>query len=109
MPFVSRLLLLCRRPYHLGREEGEAWLRRELEVVLRRDRLRGARLTGLEDACARSARDFDWLIELQLDDESPASSRGSAWSQLVADMRLLGMSPTVALAASPNAIELFPA
>jgi hypothetical protein len=100
--------VLCRHPYHLHRQEGEAWLRQELEAVLRRDRLHGARLTGLENACEGSTRNWDWLIELQMGDGSPADalSRGGAFGELLADMRLLGMAPTVALAADRNAIEL---
>jgi hypothetical protein len=105
---MSRLLVLCRRPYHVDRAEGEAWLRRELEAVLRRDRLHGARLTGLENAGEWSTRNWDWLIELHVDDRSPPGSlsdRG-ACGELLADMRLLGMRPTVALAPSREAIEL---
>ena len=105
---MSRLLVLCRRPYHLPREEGEAWLRHELEMVLRRDRLHGARLTRLENAYEVSTRNWDWLIELQPGDGSlvDALSRGGACGELLADMRLLGMSPAVALAADRNTIVL---
>jgi hypothetical protein len=77
-------------------------------MVLRRDRLHGARLTGLENACEGSTRNWDWLIELQPGDGSlvDAMSRGGACGEFLADMRLLGMSPTVALAADRNTIVL---
>jgi len=108
---MSRLLVLCRHPYHLPREEAEAWLRQELELVLQRDALRAARLTSLESACADWNRGWDWLIELQVGDGAPtaALARGGACGELLADLRLLGMSPVVALAPDRNAIELSPA
>jgi hypothetical protein len=108
---MARLLLLCRHPHHLQRQEGEAWLRQEVEAVLRGDGLQRARLTGLETAWEGSTRSWDWLIELQVDDESRAgalSARG-ACGALVADLRLLGMSPTVVMAADRNTIDVEPA
>jgi hypothetical protein len=105
---MARLLVLCRHPHHLSRKQAEEWLRRELEAVLRRDRLRRARLTRLDTAWEGSTRSWDWLVELQVDDGSPsgALSSRSACGELLADMRLLGMSPTVALAASGSAIDV---
>jgi hypothetical protein len=104
---VFRLLVLCRGPYHLRHEQGEAWLREQLESVLRRDGLGAASLTGLDDASPTEAREWDWLIEVSLAEPAAraALGRGGACSELLADMRLLGMAPTVALAADPKAID----
>ena len=102
-----RLLILCRRPYHLGPGEAEAWLGEQLEDVIRRDGLDAASLTGLEHAREDAPREWDWLIEFEVDDEARAAAleAGGACGELLADMRLLGMSPTAALAADPKTID----
>ena len=107
---MLRLLVLCRHPYHLRWRDADGWLRRELEAVLRRDGLDGATLTKLESASSHSARSFDWLIEFRLDRElaSTAMGRGGACEALVADMRLLGLTPEVALADERETVELRP-
>jgi hypothetical protein len=107
---VPRLLVLCRHPYHLGRADAQAWLRRELEGVMRRDELQCARLTRLGHASSPWANSFDWLVELRLDaaHTSTATERGGALGDLVADLRLLGMAPTVVLADEREAVDLRP-
>jgi hypothetical protein len=107
---VPRLLVICRHPYHLRREEAQGWLTQELEAVLRRDELPGARLTRLRNPSSQSSSCGDWLVEFRL--ETGASSRalvrGAAFAELVADLRLLGMAPMVALADDSGAVELRP-
>jgi hypothetical protein len=107
---VPRLLLICRHPYHLRREDAQAWLTRELEAVMRRDDLQGARLTRLRNPISQSSSSCEWLVEFRL--ETGANSRvlmrGAAFSELVADLRLLGMAPMVALADDAGAVELRP-
>ena len=96
---VARLMVLCRHPYHLARADAEAWFRQELEAVLQRDELSGATLTRLSDPSPQWTRTFDWLIEFRLD--GPASialGRGGACGELLADLRLVGTAPSVALA-----------
>jgi hypothetical protein len=106
---MARLLVLCRRPYHLPPKEAEAWLRQELEAVLQRDGLEGATLTRLENPSAQWTRSFDWLIEFRLSGlASTAMGRGGACGELLADLRLLGMEPAVALADERVAIPLRP-
>jgi hypothetical protein len=107
---MLRLLVLCRHPYHLRWRDADGWLRRELEAVLRRDRLEGATLTRLESPSSHSGRSFDWLVEFRLDRElaSRAMGRGGACEELVADMRLLGLTPEVALADDREAVDLRP-
>ncbi len=105
---MPRLLLLCRHPYHLSREEAEAWLRHELDTVLRRDRLDGATLTVLRNPSTRWTRSFDWLVEFRLDEGlyTAALGPGGACAELLADLRLLGMEPALALAEARDVIEL---
>ncbi len=108
--FMVRLLVLCRDPYHLSLEEAQEWLRGELEAVVRRDGLDGATLTRLRDPSSAWARDFDWLVEFRLNESlyAAALGRGGACAELLADLRLLGMAPAVALADSGEAIQLEP-
>jgi hypothetical protein len=107
---VARLLVLCRHPYHLRREEEQAWLRHEIEQVVRHDDMGGATLTRLGDPSPQFSRSFDWLVELSLDEElyTAALGRGGACAELLADLRLLGMAPAVALADAREAIEVKP-
>jgi hypothetical protein len=102
---VSRLLVLFHDPYHLHARDAQAWLKRELSDVLCRDQLQGARLTRLGTASSQTRGGYDWLLELAVDPEAPANPRG-ALGELVADLRLLGMAPMVAMADDRNAIDL---
>jgi hypothetical protein len=107
---VPRLLVLCRHPYHLPRADAQAWLTQEFQAVLRRDELQRARLTRLRSPFSRSSSSCDWLVEFRL--ETMASStplvQGNAFRELVADLRLLGMTPTVVVADDSKAVELRP-
>jgi hypothetical protein len=106
---MPRLLVLCRHPYHLPGKDAEAWLRQQLEAALRRDELGGATLTRLANPSAQWTRSFDWLIEFRLNGlASTALGRGGACGELLADLRMLGMAPAVALADDRVAIELQP-
>jgi hypothetical protein len=107
---VPRLLLICRHPYHLHRGDAEAWLRNEVETAVRRDELRGARLTRLRSPSSESTITADWLVEFGLDTgaHSRALGRNGAVRELVSDLRLLGMEPMVVLADDCDAIELRP-
>jgi hypothetical protein len=110
MALVARLLVLCRHPYHLHRDDAQGWLRAELEAVVRRDGLEGATLTRLSNPSAEWVRDFDWLVELRLDEGlyAAALGRGGACAELLADLRLLGMEPAIALADAREASQLRP-
>jgi hypothetical protein len=107
---VARLLVFFRHPYHLPRADAQAWLRGELEAVVRRDGLEGATLTRLGNPSPRWTRSFDWLVEFRLDEglHRAALGRGGACAELLADLRLLGMEPAIALADASEAIELHP-
>ena len=104
------MLVLCRHPYHLHREDAQAWLRQGLEHVVRRDGLDGATLTRLANPSPGCTRSFDWLVELRLDERlyTAALGRGGACAELLADLRQLGMAPAIALADAREAIEMKP-
>ena len=105
---MPRLLVLCQHPDHLPHEEAEAWLGQEVESVLGNEELREARLTRLGPASPQGASSFDWLVEFPLEagSDSAALQRGGALSDLIGDLRLLGMAPAVLLADDDSALEL---
>ena len=107
---VSRLLILCRHPHGLSPAEGEAWLSQALEQVLRHDGLHAATLTRLANPSLAWSRQWDWLVELRPGDGFPSAAldKGGACNELLADLRLLGMQPGVALADERAASELRP-
>jgi hypothetical protein len=98
---VLRLLLLFHDPHHLDADEARAWLHQEIAGVLRSDGVERATLTRLGDEQARGG--FDWLLEFHV---APGQANRGAVGDMVADLRLLGMSPLVALADDRNALEL---
>jgi hypothetical protein len=100
---VQRLLVLFHDPYHLDAEEARAWLRGEVLAVLSRDGAQRATLTRLGDRSSQTCGGFDWLLEFGV---VPGRSPHQAVRELVADLRLLGMSPLVAVADDRDAIDL---
>jgi hypothetical protein len=105
---VPRLLALFRDPYHLNRDDARAWVTRELETVLRGEELQSARLTRLGGASARATNTYDWLLELRVapSGRSTTVESGGAFADLMGDLRLLGMAPTVVLADDRDVVEL---
>ena len=101
---MQRLLVLFHDPYHLRVAEAQAWLEQEVAGVVRRDQVDRATLTRL-GAFAQSRGGFDWLLELDVASAAGTSPRG-ALAELVADLRLLGMRPLVAVADDRDAIDL---
>ena len=100
MPGVARLIVMCERPPHLARDEVRCWLRHEATAVARQESIESVALTELDNMPIRWDRLWDWLIEIELDDASAADflAKGSVCAGLVADLRLLGMRPALAVA-----------
>jgi hypothetical protein len=99
---MPRVLVLVQRPVQLTFEETEAWLRaaaRQLGGLPAAERVE---LVALESASLRWPRPCDWLIEVSLADASDVSEllRCNACSDLLGDLRMLGMRPAVAVAGS---------
>jgi hypothetical protein len=95
---MARLVVLVSPPRRLKPHEAEAWLRQELAPVVRAGGLRSAALSRLAGAWSGSHQEWGWLVEL--DFETAECARGAvredAWAMLLGDLRLVGMSPTVA-------------
>jgi hypothetical protein len=92
-------MVLVGPPRQLKVDEAEDWLRQQLAQVIGVAGVRSVALSRLASASVHWSQDWGWLIEF--DFETAEHARGavaeSAWSMLLGDLRLLGMSPTVAL------------
>jgi len=101
--WVPRLVILWTRPDHLTREEADTWVRLEVPALGIAD----ARLTEVEPAALEHPVNWQWMLELELED-APAGARSLRHGPVadwLRDLRLLGMRPTVMLvdnAASPE-------
>ncbi len=105
---MARVLVLVSPPRRLKVDEAESWLREELAPVVRAAGLRSAVLSRLAGASPFGAGAWGWLVEFDFD--TPEGARGAVgedvWALLLGDLRLVGMSPMVALVESPT--ELMP-
>jgi hypothetical protein len=96
---VARLMVLWTRPSHLSAEEADRWARDEVRALLAAEAARGAELTRLQSASARHGCDWDWLLELEIDLPARDTVDHGPCAEWLGDLRLLGMRPTVLLAA----------
>ena len=97
---MTRLIVLIGPPYHLRAAEAEEWLRGEASGVAAVDGVRRAVLSPLASPSLRSGNDeWGWLVEIDCEtrDDADRVVRDSAWTDLLGDLRLLGMRPTVAI------------
>jgi hypothetical protein len=102
---VARLMVLWTRPSHLTAEEAERWARDEVRRLLSADTVQGAELTRLGSASARHGSDWDWLLELEIDLPARTTVDHGPCAEWLGDLRLLGMRPTVLLAAEHIALK----
>jgi hypothetical protein len=97
---VTRVIVLVQRPYHLTEQESEAWLHSQAAALARVKGVQRVDLTRLAHVSWRFAREWDWLYELYLhpDQDPQQAVLDPVCDGLLADLRLLGMRPSVALA-----------
>jgi hypothetical protein len=95
---MSRLIVLLQRPDHLSRAESVEWLHTEVEQLADISGVERIDVSSLGSASLHFGREWDWLLELHLEpDVTPEAATGdSRCTYLLADLRLLGMRPTVA-------------
>jgi hypothetical protein len=103
---VPRLLIFTRHAHHVSPQETEQWLRAELDTPLG-DGIESVRLVPLSSASAARPRDWDWMVEVEVADARTAERlvRNGPCADLIGDLRLLGMSPSVALAGDGREIR----
>ena len=99
-------MLFVSPPRRISVEEAEEWLRRELGSVTSAAGVRSAGLSRLASASVSWSQDWGWLVEFEFEtaDRARGAVGGKAWSVLLGDLRLLGMSPTVVLVDRPDVL-----
>ena len=104
---IARLMLFVRRPYHLSELEADNWLRGQAAPLARTATIQSVHVSRIHSPGSRGGRDWDWLIEMHCEDAEAAgrAARAEACRDLVADLRLLGMQPTLVLADTTGPLE----
>ena len=97
MKLVARLLIFWTHPQHLSVAEADAWARAELRKVTGLAVVERAELIRLRTASEQLGCPHDWMLELHLaDGVAPADcANARVCAEWLADLRLLGMRPTV--------------
>jgi hypothetical protein len=110
MEVMTRVLLLCCRPPQLSADEAERWLRSQMKELVETRRVACISLTSLESATLAWRRHWDYLIEIEPRAlfEPQALLEAPACVALLADLRLLGLQPTVAVARDERTVALLP-
>jgi hypothetical protein len=95
---VARLMIFVERPRHVRVDEAEAWLESELAALEGTgvDRIQLKRILG---ASLRFSDTWSWMVQIDCRDVEAARDtiRNGPGLLLLADLRLLGMRPSVAL------------
>jgi hypothetical protein len=104
---MARVLVLGTRPYHLTAEEADAWMRAEAAKLAGVPPIRRVELVVLRDASEHFSGPWHWMLELHLFDgaDSAACLERGACSELLMDLRLLGMRPSVVVLGHAETLE----
>jgi hypothetical protein len=104
------MILLCSCPRHLAPGELADSLERSVAALAGHADVTRVRMTELASASLRWARMFDWMIEAELagtaDPRDVVAS--PEWREALADLRLLGMRPSLAVADNESSTLLGP-
>jgi hypothetical protein len=104
---IARLMLFVRRPYHLSAEEAHRWMRSQAAPLARTAAITSVDVSRLRNPAACGAAEWDWLIEMHCarPEDAGRAARAEACRDLVADLRLLGMRPSLVLADGTQRME----
>jgi hypothetical protein len=104
---MARLLLFLRRPASLSDDEAAAWVREQAAPLAALAEVDSVELTRLTTPALMGGADCEWLIEMQCRRREDAAevARLPACRDLVADLRLLGMRPRLAVADGTEPLE----
>lgn len=93
-------MLFVRRPYHLSDDEADRWMRDQAAPLASAAAVESVHISRLLAPAARGGGDWDWLIEFHCRGAEDASraAREEPLRDMVADLRLLGMRPSLVLA-----------
>jgi hypothetical protein len=91
-------MIFVERPRHVGAEEAEAWLERELATLDGRG-VDSIKLKRVLSASLRLSDTWSWMVQIDCRDLDAARDalREGPGLMLLGDLRLLGMRPSVAL------------
>ena len=91
-------MIFVERPRHISTDDAEAWLEWELEP-LRGDGIDRVRLRRLRNGSLRFAQSWAFMVEVECRDAAAARAavQDGPGLALLADMRLLGMRPSMVL------------
>ena len=97
---MARLLLFVGRPNALSESDAVRWIREQVAPLARMESVRRVEVTRLQSPALRGGRDWQWLIEMYCErgEDAARAARDEACRDLVADLRLLGMNPSLVLA-----------
>ena len=91
-------MIFVERPRHVSSEEAELWLLAQLDE-LRCEGSDSVQLRRLASPTLRFSDTWSWMVEFHCRDADAARGvlHGGAGLALIADLRLLGMRPSIAL------------
>jgi hypothetical protein len=101
---MARLVLLAQAPPHLDGAEAEAWLQKELASLVGKHGIQRVSLARLENVAIDLGGSADWLVEMECSgvDDALGAGRNGALRDLIGDLRLIGMHPSLALLSRPD-------
>jgi hypothetical protein len=104
---MARLLLFVGRPNALSETEAVRWMREQVAPLARMEPVSRLEVTRLQAPALRGGRDWEWLIEMYCErgEDAARAARDPACRDLVADLRLLGMHPSLVLADGSDPLE----
>jgi hypothetical protein len=104
---VARLLLFVGRPSALSEREAVRWMREQVAPLAEIEAVSRVEVTRLQAPALRGASDWQWLIEMYCErgEDAVRAARDEACRDLVADLRLLGMQPSLVLADGTDPLE----
>jgi hypothetical protein len=104
---MARLLLFVQRPSVLSDRDATRWMLEQAAPLARIEAVGRVEITRLQAPALRGGRDWQWLIEMHCEraEDAARAARDGACRDLVADLRLLGMQPSLILADSAEQVE----
>jgi hypothetical protein len=104
---MARLLLLVGRPNALSDSEAVRWMREQVVPLAEIEPVCRVEVTRLQSPTLRGGRDWQWLIEMYCEqrDDAARAARDEACRDLMADLRLLGLQPSLILADGTEPLE----
>ena len=83
-------------------------MREQVAPLARMESVRRVEVTRLQAPALRGGRDWEWLIEMYCDrgEDAARAARDEACRDLVADLRLLGMNPSLVLADGTDLVDV---